>query len=249
MPKGYLDTLPAAARKTITRKREQVNLKDSLARQAIQAYYASITFADAQVGRILETLDRTGLAKNTVVVFTSDHGYHMGEHGHYQKTTLFENAARVPLIIATPKMATAGKSTVMPVEMVDFYPTLAELCGLPLPKHLSGVSLAPTLQNIRVTPRRDALTQLNIRATPRRDGFTQFATGYSLYTGRYRYTEWGAKGSGGAELYDHTTDPTEMKNLANKATQKNTVTELSKRLHARIAEANRKPKGVQQVRK
>ena len=233
VPEGYLDTLPAAARKTLTRKRDQVNLKDSLARQAIQAYYASITFADAQVGRILETLERTGLAKNTVVVFTSDHGYHMGEHGHYQKTTLFENAARVPLIIATPGMATGGKSTVMPVEMVDFYPTLAELCGVPKPKHLSGVSLAPTLRNLRATPRRDALTK--------------YATGYSLRTARYRYTEWGEEGSGGAELYDHTTDPAEMKNLANRAAHKNTVAELSKRLHARIAEANRKPKGVTQV--
>jgi len=235
MPKGYLDTLPAAARKTITRKREQVNLKDSLARQAIQAYYASITFADAQVGRILETLDRTGLAKNTVVVFTSDHGYHMGEHGHYQKTTLFENAARVPLIIATPKMTTAGKSTAMPVEMVDFYPTLAELCGLPKSQHLSGVSLAPTLRNLRAASRRDALTQ--------------YATGYSLRTARYRYTEWGTKGSGGAELYDHTTDPAEMKNLANRDAHKNTVAELAKRLHARIAEANHKPKGIKQIRK
>ena len=233
VPKGYLASLPAPARASITRKREQVNLKDSLAREAIQAYYASITFADAQVGRILETLESTGLAKNTVVVFTSDHGYHMGEHGHYQKTTLFENAARVPLIIATPGMATAGKSTAMPVEMVDFYPTLTELCGLAKPKHLSGVSLAPTLRNLRSTPRRDALTQ--------------FATGYSLYTGRYRYTEWGAKGKSGAELYDHTNDPSEMKNLAKRAAHKTTVAELSKRLHARIAEANQKPKGVTQV--
>ena len=139
----------------------------------------------------------------------------------------------MPLIIATPGMATGGKSTVMPVEMVDFYPTLAELCGLPKPKHLSGVSLAPTLRNLRATPRRDALTQ--------------YATGYSLRTARYRYTEWGEEGSGGAELYDHTTDPAEMKNLANRAAHKNTVAELSKRLHARIAEANRKPKGVTQV--
>ncbi len=98
-PDGYLETLPAPARESITRK-QQMNLPNDVARQAIQAYYASITFADAQVGRILDALESTGLAKNTVVVFTSDHGYHMGEHGHYQKTTLFENAARVPLIIS-----------------------------------------------------------------------------------------------------------------------------------------------------
>ena len=87
----------------------------------------------------------------------------------------------------------------------------------------------------------------NLRAVPRRDALTQYATGYSLRTARYRYTEWGTNGSGGAELYDHTNDTAEMKNLADLAAHKNIVAELSKRLHARIAEANRKPKGVTQV--
>ncbi|MCP3694325.1 MAG: sulfatase, partial [Planctomycetaceae bacterium] len=92
VPEGYLETLPEPAQRSLLRKKEQVNLKHELAVQAIQAYYASITFADAQVGRMLDALERLGLDKNTVVVFTSDHGYHMGEHGYYQKTTLFENA-------------------------------------------------------------------------------------------------------------------------------------------------------------
>jgi choline-sulfatase len=234
VPEGYLDTLPKPARQAITRKKEQLNLADDLARQAIQAYYASTTFADAQVGRVLDALEKTGLADNTIVVFTSDHGYHMGEHGHWQKTTLFENAARVPLIIAGPGMPAAGQSTTTPAEMVDFYPTLAELCELPPPGHLSGVSLAPVLKDTAATPRGSALTQ--------------YANGYSIRTLRHRYTEWGEDGSEGAELYDHQSDPQEMVNLANRPEHADTVEQLSKLLRQRIAEAGRVPEGVEQIR-
>ena len=201
VPEGYLDTLPKPAQQSLLRKKEQVNLADDLARQAIQAYYSSITFADAQLGKILDTLDEAGLAENTIILFTSDHGYHMGEHGYYQKTTLFENATHVPLIIAGPGVKAAGETAKSPVEMVDFYPTLAELAGLKPPKSISGVSLVPALKDPTATPRDAA--------------FTQYANGYSLRTPRYRYTEWGEEGKLGAELYDHQTDPREMVNLAN----------------------------------
>ncbi len=103
---------------------------------------------------MLDTLEETGLAENTVVLFTSDHGYHMGEHGHWQKTTLFENAARVPLIIAGPGVLAAGSATRSPAEMVDVYPTLADLCGLRTPGYVSGVSLVPTLKDPRAAPRK-----------------------------------------------------------------------------------------------
>ena len=234
MPEGYLDTLPGPARRSVTRKKEQRNLPEDLARQAIQAYYASISFADAQVGRVLDALKATGLADNTVVLFTSDHGYHMGEHGHWQKTTLFENAARVPLLLAGPGLEAGGQSTTTPAEMVDFYPTLAELCGLATPKHLSGVSLAPVLKDPTATPRQSALTQ--------------YANGYSLRVPRYRYTEWGENGSAGKELYDHQTDPREMVNLAGRPEQVETVERLSGLLHQRIEHARRPPKGVRQVK-
>ena len=232
IPDGYLDALPKPARASITRKKDQVNLPEDLARKAIQAYYASITFADAQLGRILNTLEETGLDKNTVVVFTSDHGYHMGEHGHWQKTTLFENAARVPLIIAGPGTKATGQVTATPAEMVDFYPTLAELCGLKPPKHLSGVSLAPVLQDPSATPRQSALTQ--------------YSTGYSLRTSRYRYTEWGENAADGAELYDHETDSSEMTNLAASTEQAQTVKRLSALLRKRIADAKTPPSGIKQ---
>ncbi len=234
VPEGYLDTLPKPAQQTLTRKRDQVNLKTELARQAIQAYYASITFADAQLGRILEALEEAGLKENTIIVFTSDHGYHMGEHGYYQKTTLFENATRVPLIIAGPGVKAAGESTTSFAEMIDFYPTLAELCGLTPPKSISGVSLVPVLNDVAAQPRASALTQLE--------------NGYSLRTPRYRYTEWGENGELGTELYDHETDPAEMVNLANSKDHAKVVEELSPLIRKRIAEAQKPPQGVTQIR-
>lgn len=235
VPEGYLDTIPSPARASITRKKNQVNLKPELARQAIQAYYASITFADTQVGRILEALEKNGLDENTIVVFTSDHGYHMGEHGHYQKTTLFENAARVPLIIAAPGIK-GGSTTECPAEMVDFYPTLADLAGLETPRYVAGVSLAPALADPKARPREHA--------------FTQFANGYSIRTERFRYTEWGEDGSAGRELYDHDVDSEEMFNLADStdhADHERVIAHLSAVLKRQVVIARTPPEGIQQV--
>ncbi len=216
VPDGYLDTLPKGARQSLTRNRKQVNLPSKLGQQAMQAYYASISFADAQVGRILDALEGSGLADNTIVVFTSDHGYHMGEHGHWQKTTLYENANRVPLIIARPKEKTSGARTKSLAEMVDIYPTLAELCQLKAPAGLAGVSLAPLWKDHAGQVRESALTQ--------------YANGYSLRTDRHRYTEWA---DGGQELYDHESDPQELTNLANRRGQAELVEHFSRMLSDR----------------
>lgn len=234
IPNGYLKTLPKPARQSIVRKKDQVNLPTELAQQAIQAYYASITFADAQIGRILDALEKLGLHDNTVVMLTSDHGYHMGEHGHWQKTTLFENAAQVPLIVASPNMDQAGQSTKALAEMVDLYPTLAELCGLTTPDYLSGVSLVPSLNDIKSSPRSSA--------------FTQYATGYSIRTPRFRFTAWGEKGVDGFELYDHQKDQQELQNVANESEYSATVKRLTGVLQERVADARRKPVGLQQLR-
>ena len=236
VPEGYDKTIPEPALKSIRRKKEQINLADDLAKQAIQAYYATISFADAQVGKVLETLETTGLAKDTVVVFTSDHGYHMGEHGHWQKTTLFENATRVPLIISSPDQRDKGGVVTSPVEMVDIYPTLAELSGLEAPDFLSGVSLAASMDNSSVKPRESALSQ--------------YMQGYSIRTERFRYTEWGEKGAEGVELYGCQDDPEELKNLAHSGDKDfvGVISELSEKLHQRIAEANEAPKGIRQNR-
>ncbi len=233
VPDGYEKTIPKPALQSIRRKKEQIDLADDLARRAIQAYYASITFADAQLGLVLDALEETGLDENTIVLFTSDHGYHMGEHGHWQKTTLFENATRVPLILAGPGVERQGVSTKCPAEMVDFHSTLTDLAGLKAPKYVAGKSLVPTL--------RDPTHHV------REGAFTQYGTGYSLRTPRYRYTEWGPDGAAGNELYDHETDPAELVNLATDPNHAATVARLAEQLHQRIAEANVKPEGVRQT--
>lgn len=233
VPDGYLETLPEPCVAALGAKQVNINLPVETKREAMQAYYASITFMDAQVGHVLDALERVGLADNTIVLMTSDHGYHMGEHGHFQKMTLFENATHVPLIISVPGMKNAGSRTRSIVEMVDYFPTLAELSGLPAPTAKPGISQAAVVGDASKSPRTSALTQ-------HRDG-------YSLRTDRYRYTEWGAQGKDGAELYDHASDPREMTNLAGKPELAATVAGLKKLLHERIAAANVVPEGLQQI--
>ncbi|GAB4134484.1 MAG: sulfatase [Thermogutta sp.] len=203
IPPGYFDTIPAAA---VTLKREEREMDDGLRRQAVQAYLASITFMDAQVGKVLDSLDRLGLADDTVIVMTSDHGYHMHEHGLWQKRSLFEESARVPLIVAVPGMKDAGKATAGIVEMVDIYPTLVDLCGLAMPPHLDGTSMRPLLENPDHPGKPFAVTQVT------RGAGKNVFHGYSVRTARWRYTEWDG-GARGVELYDHDNDPAEMHNL------------------------------------
>ncbi len=233
IPDGYLSQLPQPAISSIRRKKDQVDLEESLARRAIQAYYASISFADAQLGRILDGLNEAGLEKNTIVVFTSDHGYHMGEHGHWQKTTLFENATRVPLIIAGPGVIDKGQVAKGVAELVDIYPTMAELAQVKVPTQVSGVSLRPVVEDTKLVARSSALTQYN--------------NGYSIRTNRYRYTEWGEEGSLGAELYDHELDPEELTNLINDPNLRDVQMEMRIQLHVRIATSRKAPLGIKQI--
>jgi iduronate 2-sulfatase len=219
-------------------KREQEKLTDDLRRQTLQAYLASISFMDAQVGRVVAALDRLGLADNTIIVFTSDHGYHMGEHGLWQKMSLFEESSRVPLLIVAPGVAAKGAAAKSPVSHVDLFPTLAELCGVTPPANLQGQSLLPMLRDSSVVGRGWALTQvmrgggLNRAAVTTNvgsDGPRYF--GYSLRTPRWRYTEWD-EGRQGRELYDHDADPHELTNLADRAEHRKTVDELSQQVRA-----------------
>ncbi len=150
--------IPAAA--LASYKKEQDKLTDDLRRQAVQAYYASISFMDAQVGRIVAALDRLGLADNTIIVFTSDHGYHLGEHGLWQKQSLFEESARVPLLIVAPGVTPQAALAKAPVSHLDLYPTLTELAGVKAPDNLQGQSLVPLLKDPSATGRGWALTQV-----------------------------------------------------------------------------------------
>ncbi|MES2696691.1 MAG: sulfatase [Verrucomicrobiota bacterium] len=177
-------------------------------RKALQAYYASVSFMDAQVGRLLDALDRLGLAQSTLVVLWSDHGYHLGEHGGiWQKRTLFEESAGAPLIIRAPNAKGNGTASEAIVEFVDIYPTVAEVCGLKPPTTLPGRSVTPLLADPRQKWEGTAFTQI-LRL---RDN--QPVMGRSVRTDRWRYTEW-AGGTAGTELYDHVNDPHEFTNLA-----------------------------------
>jgi uncharacterized sulfatase len=206
------------------------DVKEDDLRKALQAYYASITFMDAQLGRVLDALDRLGLAENTIVLFWSDHGYLTGEHGQWMKQSLFEPAARAPLIVAAPGFkSSAGKASPRTVEFVDLYPTLADLANLKPPHKLHGQSLRPLLADPNAAWDKPALTQ-TIRRLNR-----QQTRGYSLRTARYRYTEWGEGGKAGIELYDHESDPHEYTNLADSKDHTETRAQLRAKLHAVIA--------------
>ncbi len=207
-------------------------IPDEQARRMIHGYLACVSYTDAQVGRLLDALDAAGLAKNTVIVFWGDHGYSLGEHGLWTKHTNFEDATRVPLIVVPAgdlAKGAAGKSSDALVEFVDVYPTLAELCGLPLPSGLEGISLTPLLEDPRRPWKRAAFSQY-----PRKVRGQGAAMGYSLRTDRYRFVEWRVPGkpSLAAELYDHQTDPKETKNLAADPAHAERVRELSAMLEA-----------------
>ena len=181
-------------------------------------YYASVAFMDAQVGRILDELDRLGLRESTAVVFTSDHGYHLGEHGFWQKSNLHEEVTRVPLIIDAPGYP-SGRSRAL-TELMDIYPTVSELVGLKVPAEVQGQSLVPVLKNPSASVRRGAL---------------------SLNRGNYglRTTDWAylRYKDGSAELYDMKADPHQFTNLAKHAQHAKTVTQLNAHLNDRLRKA------------
>lgn len=185
-------------------------IPDATARTLKHGYYAAASYTDAQIGKVLDELDHSGLAANTIVVLWGDHGWKLGEHGAWAKHSNFENDTNAPLILSAPRMKARGKRTRALVEFVDIYPTLAELAGLtPLPAHLEGVSMKPLLDDPALPWKKAAFSQY-----PR----GRQRMGYSMRTDRYRFTVWVARGNPQAvettELYDHQLDPQENTNLA-----------------------------------
>ncbi|MEW6356412.1 MAG: sulfatase [Planctomycetota bacterium] len=199
------------------------NIPDEKALELIHGYYACTSYVDAQIGRLLDELDKLGLAEKTVVILWGDHGWQLGEHGLWCKHTNFETSAHVLMICRAPGQKSPGAACPALTEFVDIYPSLSDLCGLPLPEGLEGTSFAPLMDDPKRPWKTAAFSQY-----PRKKYM-----GYSMRTDRYRYTEWGARGEApvARELYDHQTDPGENVNLADKPEHKDLVTKLSEQLH------------------
>jgi arylsulfatase A-like enzyme len=196
------------------------------ARRLRHAYYACVSYVDAQIGRVLAELDRLGLSESTVVVVWGDHGWHLGEHGIWGKHTLHEVALRSPLIVRTPKMASPGIETGAFVESVDIFPTLAEVCGLKPPPGFAGVSFVRQLR------------EPSAPGKPAVYGFWSRGQAHTVRTERYRLIHWAVPKVKNRppveqiELYDHQNDPNETTNIA--GNEPDVVAELQRQLRASV---------------
>ncbi len=222
--KNYSDILGAV---TIKDKGNRVGLKKEKQKELIHAYYAAISYTDAQIGILLNTLDSLGTLNNTVIVLWGDHGWHLGDHDMWGKHTNFEQSTRAPLIFAAPNMK-GGLMTNSLTEFVDVFPTLCDLSGLPIPKNLDGKSLKPLMQDTKATVKEFAMSQYPRKLKKKEFEKLGYADGklmgYSMRTDKYRYTVWvNSFTSNDAfkeekvyfkELYDYEKDPLEKVNVA-----------------------------------
>ena len=216
VPANDWDDIPPAA---FHAKEPYFAMNEQQSRESIRAYYASVSFMDEQVGRLLDALDRLKLTEDTLIVFLGDHGYALGEHRTFQKMLLFEESARVPLLMAGAGVKGKGTAPRGIVELIDVYPTVAELCGLKPPAAVEGASVKPLLDDPAAPGKPAAFTQLQ-----RKD-----VDGRSVRTDRWRYTEWN-QGANGVELYDHESDPREHTNLAKDPKHADSVVGLKRML-------------------
>ena len=205
------------------------SIPDDLARQLKHGYYAAISYMDAQLGKVLDELDRLGLREKTIVVLWGDHGWKLGEHDAWCKHSNAENDTNAPLLLSAPGMQRGVRTNAL-VEFVDIYPTLADLAGLPLPSHLEGRSFKPVLAQPDRAWKSAAFSQY-----PRNADGKQLM-GYSMRTARYRFTAWQHRHDPSkveaVELYDHQADPQENTNLANRPEHRALVAQLQAQLRA-----------------
>ncbi len=245
IPQPATDRLPAGAPPFVGHDNGELHsyagipkgnpIPEDLARRLRHGYHACVSYVDAQVGRLLDALDQHGLADNTVVVLWGDHGWQLGDHGLWHKHTNFELATRAPLLISAPGLAAAGGKCAAPTEFVDIYPTLADVCRLPIPAGLDGASLKPWLTDPAAPMRKVALSQY-----PRGGALTggRPLMGYSVRDDRWRLTTWRDRRTGNTvatELYDERDDPAETINLAENPRLTEVVERLSQHLPATTA--------------
>lgn len=198
--------------------------------KAIAAYYASVSYMDAQVEKVLKTLKEEGLEDNTIVVFTSDHGFHLDEHEFWMKVSLHEESVQVPMMIKVPgKKAQVSNSF---VELLDLYPTLAELAGLDYPKAIQGKSLVPVLKDPKKKIRDYAFS------------VSQGGKSYLIRTNEYAYIQYDEDAGGGMELYDMKKDPKQFNNLAHNEAYKVVVAEFQEKLIMKLSEVRTNDLGI-----
>ena len=199
VPANDLDDIPAAGRRMAKPNGDHKRVTESDNwRLAVSGYLASMAFADAMIGRLLAALDASGYAKNTVIVFWGDHGWHLGEKQHWRKFALWEEATRVPLVVVAPQITKPGSRCGRTVSLLDLYPTLLDLCGVPCKVELEGRSLRPLLSNPQAKWDRPVVT-------------THGANNHAVRSERWRYIRYA---DGSEELYDHDSDPNEWTNVA-----------------------------------
>lgn len=216
-----LDDVPAPGKRLALRKADNLKMIRAAGKwpSAIRHYLASISFADAQVGRLLDALKQSPHAANTIIVLWSDHGWHLGEKGHWHKRTLWEEATRVPLIVFDPRSGRGGEICSRPVSLVDLFPTLNELCDLPSVDGLDGVSLVPWLKNPTAARMQGAV-------------IVEESGHLAVRSDRYRYIRYK---DGSEELYDHATDPQERNNLASRPNATSLKEALARHLPKKLA--------------
>ena len=213
---GDWDDIPRAGINYKTSRNMKMDLRKQ--RKAVGGYYASVAYMDAQVGKVLDALTAAGLDEETIVIFTSDHGYHLGEHDFWAKVSLHEESAAVPLIIKVPGKRPAVCRSL--VELLDLYPTTAALCGLEVPKRLQGKDISPLLDDPTRTVR-DAAFSVN-------------GKGFLLREDRWAYIQYGEQAKQGRELFDMEDDPGQYTNLAGLAEFKPQVERLQAKLAAKL---------------
>ncbi len=214
------DDIPKAGINYKTSKNMKMDLRRQ--RKAIGGYYASVAFMDAQVGKVMGALKQAGLEDNTIVIFTSDHGYHLGEHDFWAKVSLRDESAGVPLIIRVPGKQPAVCDSF--VELLDLYPTVAKLCGLEVPAHVQGKDISAMLDDPTVTVRDAAFS-----VAPSRKGFL-------LRESRWAFIQYNEDASGGIELFDTIADPQQFTNLAGLTEHQSTVARLRAKLAQKLTE-------------
>jgi len=208
-----------------------VNGKMSLEQEkkAVSAYYASVSYMDAQVGKVLKTLKDEGLEDNTIVIFTSDHGFHLGEHDFWMKVSLHEESVRVPLIIKVPGKEPKVCNSF--VELLDLYPTITELVGLKASKHLQGKSLVKTIDNSKHKVRKEAFS------------VSQGGKSFLLRTDEWAYIQYNEDASAGIELFDMVKDPKQYTNLAKDPNYGKIVTSFQKKLRKKLKKVRKNDLG------